>query len=170
MTSKPGSLGTPRFGIALIWFVDGGAPDGAPAAPSSPPAASGPPVTPPVTPEDIELVRDLTGLAPEELVARLHDIAAGYAGDPGALRAEILRITGGDEIAAGHLMQLIQACTPDGDAGDGGTDAEPTGQEEGRTPGRVIDLSLHVPHGDGNADANGDANGQANGDDEEGNP
>ena len=164
MTSKLGSLRTPRIGIALFWFLDDGvSPQSEPAGAASPSAASDPPVTPPVTPEDIELVRGLTGLAPEELVARLQDIAAGYASDPGALRAELLRITGGNEIAAGHLMQLIEASTP---GGDSGADAERAGQDVGNVPGRVIDLSLHVPNGD----ANGPDNDDDNGDDDGGKP
>lgn len=142
MTSNLGSLKSPRFGIALVWFLDESVrPPGEPAGPASPSTASSPPAaapaTPPVTPEDIEMVRGLTGLAPAELVARLQEIAAGYARTPGALRAELLRITGGDEIAAEHLMQLIQAAAP---GRDGGDEAERAGPAEGR----VIDLSRHV--------------------------
>jgi hypothetical protein len=138
MTSNLGSLGTPRIGIALIWFLDGsmGQKSG-PAGATHSPGPPGPLVTPPVTAEDIQFVRGLTGLAPEELVMRLQDIAASYARDPGALRVEILRITGGDEIAAGHLMQVIQAAVPGG--GEAGTAA--TRREEGC----VIKLPLPVP-------------------------
>lgn len=149
MTSNLGSLGTPRIGIALIWFLDGGArQQSEPTGPANPPGPLGPPVTAPVTPEDIELVRGLTGLAPEELVTRLQGIAAGYARDPDALRAEILRITGGNEIAAEHLMQLIQASMPGGDEAE----RDHAGPEVERAPGRVIDLPLHVP---GNGDDDG---------------
>jgi hypothetical protein len=145
MTSNLGSLGTPRIGIALIWFLDGGAGQrGEPAGPTHSPGPPGPPVTPPAAAEDIEFVRGLTGLAPDELVTRLQDIAAGYARDPGALRAEILSITGGDEIAAGYLMQVIQAAGPSGGeaSADGARQAE----------GRVIELPLHVP-GSGDDDS-----------------
>jgi hypothetical protein len=141
MTSKLGSLGTPRIGIALIWFLDGGA--GQRGEPAGPTHSPGPP-GPPVTAEDIEFVRGLTGLAPDELVRRLQDIAVSYARDPGALRAEILRITGGDEIATGHLMQVIQS------VGSSGVDARADGtrQEEGR----IIELPLGVP-GSGDDDS-----------------
>jgi hypothetical protein len=138
MTSNLGFLGTPRVAIALLWFVDGGA--GRPGEPEGPAHPPGPPKPPPVTPEDTELVRTLTGLTPVELVTRLQDIAAGYERDPSALRAELLRVTGGDEIAAGHLMQLIRAAV----AGDDEADADRAGEEVGR----VIPLPLHVPGSD----------------------
>ncbi|HWN67092.1 MAG TPA: hypothetical protein VNM90_05600 [Haliangium sp.] len=148
MTSGLGSLGKPRVAIALLWFLDGARRPGEPAAPAHPPDPSGPPRPPPsVTPEDIELVRSLTGLAPVELVARLQDIAAGYERDPATLRAELLRITDGDEIAVEHLMQLIHAAVP----GDDEADADRAGGERGR----VITLPLRVP---------------GSGDDDEGDP
>jgi hypothetical protein len=138
MTSNLGSLGAPRIGIALIWFLDGGTgQQGERAGATHSPGPTGPSVTPPVTAEDIEFVRGLTGLAPEELVTRLQAIAAGYARDPGALRAEILSITGGDEIAARHLMQVIQAAEPG--AGEASPDAACDAE------GRVLELPLHVP-------------------------
>jgi hypothetical protein len=144
MTFNLGSLGTPRIGIALIWFLDGGARQpGVPAESAHSPGRPGPPLTPPVTAEDIEFVRGLTGLAPDELVARLHDIAAGYERDPGALRAEILRITGGDEIAAEHLIQLIHAAQPGGDEANVGH------PHQGEA--RVIELSPRMP-GSGDED------------------
>jgi hypothetical protein len=123
MTSKLGTLGAPRIGIALIWFVDAG-PEIGIATPS--------PVTPPVTPEDVEFVRGLTGLDPDALVSRLRDIAALYDRDREAMRAEILRITGGDEIAAEYLVKLMHAAQPGGEQADG--------DEPGPESGRVIDF------------------------------
>jgi hypothetical protein len=158
MTSKLGFLGPPRVAIALLWFVDGGAHrSGEPAGPVHP---SGPTPPPPVTPEDTELVRSLTGLTPVELVARLQDIAAGYERDPAVLRAELLRITGGDEIAVEHLMQLIHAATPRDDMADADRldEKSRTSRPSSAVPGdeaadvsrageagRVIPLPRHVP-------------------------
>lgn len=119
MTTKLGSLGQPRIGIALIWFLDAGA-----NAERSTPTS--------VSPEDVELIRGLTGLDPEGLVSRLQELAREYARNPEALRSEILRITGGDEIAAEYLVRLIHDATP---GGASGTDDEPSREE-----GRVLDF------------------------------
>lgn len=137
MTSNLSFLKKPRFAVALIWFVDGTRQPGEPGGPEHPSGPSEPPEPPPVTPEDTELVRSLTGLTPAELVTRLQDIAASFERDPGGLRAELLRITGGDEIAAGHLMQLIRAALPGTHEGEA-----PRASEE---EGRVIPLPLPVP-------------------------
>jgi hypothetical protein len=119
MTTKLGSLGEPRIGIALIWFVGAG-PDSRGAVSSQ------------VAPEDVEFVRGLTGLDPDALLSRLRDIAAEYDRDPDAMRAELLRITGGDEIAAEYLVKLMQTAKPGGERG--GSD------EPGQESGRVIDF------------------------------
>lgn len=135
MTSKLGFLGEPRIGIALIWFVGAG-----PATGSAPSAH--------VTPEDVEFVRGLTGLDPDALVSRLRDIAAEYDRDPEAMRAEILRITGGDEIAAEYLIQLIRTAQP-----GGGRDGS---AEPGQESGRVIDFGQPPDHGDDDDKGGGD--------------
>lgn len=127
MTSKLGALGTPRIGIALIWFVDAGPETGNP-APS------------PVTPEDVEFVRGLTGLDPDALVSRLRGMAAEYDRDPEAMRAEILRITGGDEIATEYLVKLMHTAQPGG--------GEAAADEPGAESGRVIDFGQPPGHGD----------------------
>jgi hypothetical protein len=143
MTSNQDFLRKPQFAVALIWFPDDTRRPGEPAGPDHPHGPSEPP-PPPVTPEDTELVRSLTGLTPVELVTRLQDIAASFERDPGALRAELLRIAGGDEIEAGHLMQLIRAALPGADEGE----TKRAGEEEGR----VIPLPLHVPGSDEDED------------------
>lgn len=135
MTSKLGALGTPRIGIALIWFVDAGPETGNP-APS------------PVTPEDVEFVRGLTGLEPDALVSRLRDMAAEYDRDPGAMRAEILRITGGDEIATEYLVKLMHTAQP-----GGGRDAS---DEPGPESGRVIDFGQHAGQNEDDDQGGGD--------------
>lgn len=127
MTLKLGALGAPRIGIALIWFVDAG-------------PESGNTTQSPVTPEDVEFVRGLTGLDPDALVSRLRDIAAEYDRDPGAMRAEILRITGGDEIAAEYLIKLMHAAQP---GGGRAADDEPSPES-----GRVIDFGQPPDHED----------------------
>jgi hypothetical protein len=119
MTVKLGSLGAPRIGIALIWFV-GATPEPGSAATSR------------VAPEDVEFIRGLTGLDPDTLISRLRDIAAEYDRDPEAMRAELLRITGGDEIAAEYLIKLMRAAKPGG--GQDGSD------EPGQESGTVIDF------------------------------
>ncbi len=127
MTVKLGSLGEPRIGIALIWFVGA--------------AAETPSVgTSQVAPEDVEFIRGLTGLDPDALIARLRDIAAEYDRDPEAMRAELVRITGGDEIAAEYLIKLMHTAKPGGEQ-DGR-------HEPGPESGRVIDFGRPPGHGD----------------------
>ncbi len=127
MTVKLGSLGEPRIGIALIWFV-GAAPDSGSAASSQ------------VAPEDVEFIRGLTGLDPDALLSRLRDIAAEYERDPDAMRAELLRITGGDEIAAEYLIKLMHTAKPGGEQG--------ASDEPGQESGRVIDFGQPPGHSD----------------------
>jgi hypothetical protein len=127
MTAKLGSLGEPRIAIALIWFVGAG-----------PETRSD--VSPPVAPEDVEFIRGLTGLEPETLILRLRDIAAEYERDPEALRGELVRITGGDEIAAEYLIKLMHTAKPGGEQ-DGR-------HEPGPESGRVIDFGRPPGHGD----------------------
>ncbi len=122
MTTKLRSLGEPRLGIALIWLV--------------PTRLDGKPnVMAPVTDEELEHFRQVTGVDAEELTSQLQRIGAEYQEDPAALRAEIMRITGGDEQMADWLVDLIRAAQPD-DSGDsnGSRDGEPEQQ------GQVIEF------------------------------
>lgn len=139
MTAKLGSLGQPRIGIALIWFVDAGASAEGASAEGSTPAS--------VSPEDVQFVRGLTGLDPEGLVSRLQELAREYARDPEALRGEILRITDGDEIAAEYLVRLIHDAMP---GGPSGKDDEPSSEA-----GRVIDFE-HASARDDDDSSGGD--------------
>ena len=100
MTTKLRSLGEPRLGIALIWLVPSKV-DGKPR------------VMAPVTEEELEYFRQVTGVDAEELTSRLQKIGAEYQRDPEAMRAEILRITEGDERMADWLVELMQAAQPD---------------------------------------------------------
>jgi hypothetical protein len=123
MTTKLRSLGEPRLGIALIWLVptrlDGRAN-----------------VMAPVTDEELEHFRQVTGVDAEELTSQLQRIGAEYQKDPEAMRAEILRITDGDEQMADLLVDLMRAAQLDGSGdNDSSRDGEP-GQ-----PGQVIEFS-----------------------------
>jgi hypothetical protein len=119
MTTKLSALGEPRLGIALIWLV--------------PTKIDGRPnVMAPVTDEELEHFRQVTGVDAEELTSRLQRIGAEYQTDPEALRAELMRITGGDEQMANWMVELIRAAQPDDS--DGNRDGEP-GQQ-----GQVIDF------------------------------
>lgn len=122
MTTKLRELGEPRLGIALIWLV--------------PTKLDGRPnVMAPVTDEELEYFREVTGVDAEELTSRLQRIGAEYQRDPEALRAELMRITGGDEQMADWMVELLRAARPD-DSGDsdGSRDGEP-GQQ-----GQVIEF------------------------------
>jgi hypothetical protein len=135
MTAKLGSLGEPRIAIALIWFV-GAVPETRGAMSSQ------------VAPEDVEFIRGLTGLDPDALLSRLRDIAAEYARDPEAMRAELVRITGGDEIAAEYLIKLMHTAKPGGER-DGN-------HEPGPESGRVIDFGPPPGHRDDDDDGGGE--------------
>ena len=120
MTTKLRSLGEPRLGIALIWLV--------------PTKLDGiPNVMAPVTDEELEHFRQVTGVDAEELTSRLQRIGAEYQRDPEAMRAELLRITGGDERMADFLVELMQAAQPDG-GGDG------SGGESEEAGGKVVEF------------------------------
>jgi hypothetical protein len=128
MTTKLRSLGEPRLGIALIWLV--------------PTKVDGKPrVMAPVTEEELEHFRQVTGVDAEELTTRLQKLAAKYQRDPEAMRAEILRITGGDERMADLLVELMQAAQPDS-SGD-------ESEEEG---GQVIEFRRPETQDDDNDD------------------
>lgn len=118
MTTKLRSLGEPRLGIALIWLV--------------PTKIDGRPnVMAPVTDEELEHFRQVTGVDAEELTSRLQRIGAEYQRDPEALRAEIMRITGGDEQMADWLVDLMRAAQPD-DSGDSGGRREGEPEQQGQ--------------------------------------
>lgn len=129
MNTKLGILGEPRIGIALIWFL--------PANPDETRTSAEQ-----ASPEEVEFIRDLTGLGPMELLTRLRGIAAAYAHDPAALRAEIVRLTDGNEIAAEHIIQLIRAAAaPDADNdADNDEDNDGGDADDGGESGQVIDF------------------------------
>jgi hypothetical protein len=110
MTTKIGRLGHPRIAIALVWIIPADSrdtvPDGAPPAPE------------PIPAEDVEFVREMAGMEPEELAARLQGIADRFRDDPATLRRELVRLMDGDELAAEEVIQLIRAAEPGNDNGD----------------------------------------------------
>lgn len=115
MTTKLRELGEPRLGIALIWLV-----------PSKVDGVTN--VMAPVTDEELAYFRQVTGVDAEELMSRLQRLGAEYQKDPEAMRAEIMRLAGGNEEMADWLIELMQAAQPDD--GDSSDDDEPA--EEGR--------------------------------------
>jgi hypothetical protein len=118
MTTKLRSLGEPRLGIALIWLV--------------PTRLDGKTnVMAPVTDEELEHFRQVTGVDAEELTSQLQRIGAEYQRDPEALRAEIMRMTGGDEQMAGWLVDLMRAAQPD-DSGDSGDSRDGEPEQQGQ--------------------------------------
>jgi hypothetical protein len=111
MSTKIGRLGQPRVAIALVWFIPADsrghtAPEGAPPEPE------------PIPPEEIEFVRQMTGMEPEELVSRLRGIAESFRKDPTGMRQELVRLVDGDEITAEELIRIIRAVESGDDNGD----------------------------------------------------
>jgi hypothetical protein len=118
MTTKLKSLGEPRLGIALIWLV--------------PTRIDGKPnVMAPVTDEELEHFRQVTGVDAEELTSRLQRIGAEYQRDPEALRAEIMRITGGDEQMVDWMVELMRAAQPE-DSGDNDSSRDGESGQQGQ--------------------------------------
>jgi hypothetical protein len=110
MSTKIGRLGRPRVAIALVWFIpanssEDAAPEGAPPEPE------------PIPPEEIEFVRQMTGLEPGELVSRLRTIGENFRKDPAGMRQEFVRLMDGDELAAEEVVRLIRAAEPGNDNG-----------------------------------------------------
>lgn len=101
MTMKLGQMGQPRVGIALIWFL--------PAMGS----ASGVPEEK-LSAEDREFFRSATGMEAEDALAHLRELGMKHEQDPEGLRAEILSMMEGDEVATEYLMDFIQGIAPGG--------------------------------------------------------
>jgi hypothetical protein len=140
MTTKIGRLGHPRVAIALIWFLP--AHSSASAAPDD-----APPEPEPVAPEEIEFVRQMTGMEPDELVSRLRGIAERFRKDPTGMRQELVRLVDGDEITAEEILRIIRAVDP---ASDNGNDDH----EESTGEGAEI-LDFKRPDDNGNPDDDG---------------
>jgi hypothetical protein len=111
MTTKIGRLGHPRIAIGLLWIIPADStasavPDGAPPEPE------------PIPPEEIEFVRAMTGMEPDELVSRLRGIAERFRKDPTGMRQELVRLVDGDEITAEELVRIIRSVDPGSDNGN----------------------------------------------------
>jgi DNA-binding transcriptional ArsR family regulator len=140
MITKIGRLGQPRVAIALVWFLPANssasaAPDGTPPEPE------------PIPPEEIEFVRSMTGMEPDELISRLRGIAEKFRDDPATMRRELVRLADGDEITAEEIMRIIRAAEPGND--NGHDDHEETTGE-----GAEI-LDFERPDDDGHPDDDG---------------
>lgn len=146
MSTKIGKLGDPRVAIALIWLIPANS-----TIPSSEPKQeqSGPQ---PVSQEDVEFVRDMTGMEPDVLITRLRGIAEEFQKDPAALRQEIVRIMEGDEIAAEYFIQLMHSAEP---ANGNGHEEDTEESEEITEEGAQI-LDFERPDENGNDDDGGE--------------
>lgn len=134
MSMKIGRLGHPRIAIALIWII--------PADSSADVSRTSKPES--IPPEDIEFVSTLTGLAPDQLVARLEEIVTMLHDDPAALRRELVRLADGDEVAAEEVIRLMRASGPGNDNGQ----AEEPNEERAA----ILDFERPTESGDDGGD------------------
>jgi hypothetical protein len=104
-----GKLGQPCIAIGLFWII--------PERPTEPEAGGPEPKPEPEPDPSDELIEALTGLDAAALLARLRDLSEMYITDPEGLRAEILRISRGNEIVAQSAINLIRS-VQDGSALD----------------------------------------------------
>ena len=137
MTTKIGRLGHPRIAIALVWIIPANSREDTV-------SETLPPEPEPIPPEDAEWVREMTGLEPGELTARLQGIAERFRRDPAVLRGELVRLMDGDEITAEELMRIIRAA----EAGnDNDNDDDDRGHEDTTGEGAKI-LDFERPDDD----------------------
>jgi hypothetical protein len=93
MTRRLGQLGERRLGIALIWFLPAGESERAP--------IEG------ISAEDRDIVESMMGMDAEVAVGHLLKMARRYQEDPEGLRAELLSMMKGDEIATKYMLEFI---------------------------------------------------------------
>jgi hypothetical protein len=89
-----GQLGERRLGIALIWFLPAGESE------RSAPIEG-------INAEDREIVESMMGMDAEVAVGHLQKMARRYQQDPEGLRAELLSMMEGDEIATKYMLEFI---------------------------------------------------------------
>jgi hypothetical protein len=94
MKKGPGYVGERRLGIALIWFLPGGESE------RSEPIEG-------LDAQDRELVESMMGMDAEVAVGYLQALGRKYKQDPEGLRAEVLSMMKGDELATKYLMEFI---------------------------------------------------------------
>lgn len=94
MKRGPGYLGERRLGIALIWFLPAGESE------RSAPIEG-------LDAEDRELVESMMGMDAEVAVGHLQALGRKYKQDPEGLRAELLSMMEGDELATKYMLEFI---------------------------------------------------------------
>jgi hypothetical protein len=94
MKRELGHLGERRLGIALIWFLPAGESE------RSAPIEG-------LDAEDRELVESMMGMDAEVAVGHLQALGRKYKQDPEGLRAELLSMMEGDELATKYMMEFI---------------------------------------------------------------
>lgn len=94
MNRGPGQLGERRLGIALIWFLPAGVSE------RSAPIEG-------ISAEDRDFVESMMGMEAEVAVGHLLKMARRYQQDPEGLRAELLSMMEGDEIATKYMLEFI---------------------------------------------------------------
>lgn len=94
MKRELGHLGERRLGIALIWFLPAGESE------RSAPIEG-------LDADDRELVESMMGMDAEVAVGHLQALGRKYKQDPEGLRAELLSMMEGDELATKYMMEFI---------------------------------------------------------------
>lgn len=125
MTRGLGQLGERRLGIALIWFLPAGESE------RSAPIEG-------ISAEDRDIVESMMGMDAEVAVGHLQKMARRYQEDPEGLRAELLSMMEGDEIATKYMLEFI-AKIATGDQSPAASDHD-EGEAADGPGGQVIDF------------------------------
>lgn len=120
-----GQMGERRLGIALIWFLPAGESE------RSAPIEG-------ISAEDRDIVESMMGMDAEVAVGHLLKMARRYQQDPEGLRAELLSMMEGDEIATRYILEFI-ARIATGDQSPATSDHDPEEAADG-PGGQVIDF------------------------------
>jgi hypothetical protein len=120
-----GRLGERRLGIAVIWFLPAGESE------RSAPIEG-------ISAEDRDIVESMMEMDAEVAVGHLLKMARRYHQDPEGLRAELLNMMEGDEIATKYMLEFIaRIATGDQSPATSDHDAEEATDGPG---GKVIDF------------------------------
>ncbi len=125
MKKGQGHLGERRLGIALIWFLPAGESE------RSAPIEE-------ISAEDRDIVESMMGMEAEVAVGHLQKMARRYQEDREGLRAELLSMMEGDELATKYLLEFI-ARIATGDQSPTTSEHEPEKAADG-PGGQVIDF------------------------------
>jgi len=139
MKRELGHLGERRLGIALIWFLPAGESE------RSAPIEG-------LDAEDREFVESMMGMEAEVAVGHLQALGRKYKQDPEGLRAELLSMMEGDELATKYMMEFI-AKFESGDQSPPPSEHEP--EVAGDGPGAQV-IEFPAPKADEEADDPGE--------------